>query len=124
MRFVCLVYHDERRLEALGEAELAQLALECRRAIEQMRRAGRQISSTALKSARAATTVSFAHDRLTLADGPFDETPEQLCGFLLIEARDLDEALAVAARLPSARIGKVEVRPVAETECIFAHFVA
>ena len=116
MKFICLVYNEERQLESLSESELGALVAECGTWVEELRREGHHVSSMGLKSARTATTLTRRNGALAVTDGPFAETKEQLGGFTVIEARDLDEALQIAARLPSTRIGSVEVRPVMEAD--------
>lgn len=83
--------------------------------VEDLQRSGRLVITHALQSVRSATTVRVRHGRLSATDGPFAETKESLGGFFLIEARDLNEAIQVASRWPSARFGSIEVRPIEET---------
>jgi hypothetical protein len=87
-------------------------------AVDEELQKGRQyIASEALQSVRTATTVRIRNGRLSTTDGPFAETKEQLGGFFLIEAKDLNEAIGIAARIPSARTGSIEVRPISEGGC-------
>jgi len=83
--------------------------------VEDLRRSGRLLVTHALQSVRSATTVRVRHSRVLTTDGPFAETKETLGGFFLIEVRDLNEALQVAAKWPSARLGSIEVRPIEES---------
>jgi hypothetical protein len=83
---------------------------------EAIRRTGHYIVSNALQRARTARTLRVRDGKVLVTDGPFAETREQLGGFFLIEARDLDEACEVASRFPPARLGTIEVRPVQELE--------
>lgn len=117
MRYLCLMYYDERKHAALSREEAEALQREARDYVEELRRGGHYIASDALQSVRTATTLKVANGRLTTIDGPFAETKEQLGGFILIEARDLNEAIRLAAKMPPARLGCVEVRPVKEAGC-------
>lgn len=79
---------------------------------ESVQGSGRMVAAEALESVQTATTVRMRHGKLSITDGPFAETKEQLAGFYLIEAKDLNEAIQVAEDIPAARVGSVEVRPV------------
>jgi hypothetical protein len=116
MKYLCLIYDDERDLDALSENEWNGVVGECLAANEELRRTGHVLVSEALQPVRTATTVRVRNGRLAATDGPFAETKEQLGGFYLIEARDLNDAIQVAARIPSARRGCVEVRPVRQLD--------
>jgi hypothetical protein len=115
MRFACLVYFDERKLGALSEAELGAIMGECASWVGDLERGGQHVSSIGLETTRTSTTVRNHDGTLSITDGPFAETKEQLGGLTIIEARDLDEALKIAGKLPGVRLGCVEVRPVAPT---------
>jgi hypothetical protein len=112
MRYLCLLYYDEKKLEALSKSEYDALVAEALAYDDEIRQSGHYLASDALQSVRTATTIRFANGRASTTDGPFAETKEQLGGFILIEAPDLDDALRVAAKMPPARLGCVEVRPV------------
>ena len=112
MRYLCLVYADEQVLNALPQPEVDALIDEILAANEALEASGHLVLAQALEQVEAATTVRVRNRRLSATDGPFAETHEQLGGFVLIEASDLNEAIQIAGRLPSARIGSVEVRPV------------
>lgn len=114
MRYLCLICVEEQLENALPDAEREELVKEHLDYDDELRNRGQYVSSAALESARSATTVRVRRGRISLTDGPFAETKEQLGGFVLIEARDLNEAIQIAARIPSARNGCVEVRPVRE----------
>jgi hypothetical protein len=105
MKYLCLVYADENTLHAVPDAECVAYDTE-------IRASGLCLASEALEPVRTAATVRVRGDRLSVTDGPFAETKEQLAGFYMIEARDLNEAIQVAGRIPPARVGSVEVRPV------------
>ncbi|WP_422930463.1 YciI family protein [Singulisphaera sp. PoT] len=114
MKYLCLIYFDEKRLEALSPSEYDALVAEALDYDEAIRRSGHYQSSNALESVRTATTLRPQGGKLLLTDGPFAETKEQLGGFILIEAGDLDQAVEVASKIPAARLGCVELRPVKE----------
>jgi hypothetical protein len=105
MKYLCLVYGDEKLLETMSDSE----CLEYDAAI---RKSGHCVASEALQPVRTATTVRVRDGKLSITDGPFAETKEQLAGFYMIEAKDLDEAIQLAAKIPPARVGSVEVRPI------------
>ncbi len=111
MKYLCLAYEDEATLNALSRAEWTDLRRETIDYVDTLRRDGTLIATEPLQSARTAVTVRVRNDRLTTVDGPFAETKEQLGGYFLIEARDLNEAIQIAGRWPSARFGTIEVRP-------------
>ena|SRR5205823_3276308 len=116
MRYACLVYHEEKKPDALSEAELAAVVNECAAWVEELTRSGHHVVSMGLQGVRAATTVWNRNGKLFMTDGPFAETKEFLGGFTLIEARDLNEAISLVAKSPAARLGSVEVRPVLELD--------
>ena len=114
MRYLCLIYLEETKLDALSESEYDALVAESLAYDDEMRRSGHYLASDALQPVEAATTLRIRNRKLFITDGPFAETKEQLGGFLLIEARDLNEAIQVAAKIPPGRLGSIEVRPVKE----------
>jgi hypothetical protein len=114
MKYVCLVYLEERKLDALSRSEYDALVSEARAYDEALRQSGHYIASDALQSVETATTVRVRNGKVTATDGPVAETQEQLGGVVVIDARDLNDAIRVAARIPPARLGSVEVRPVQE----------
>ena len=114
MKYLCLIYFDEKRLDALSSGEWAALTGECLAHGEGMRQSGHLIAAEALQSVRTATTLRVRDGKVSTTDGPFAETKEQLGGFYLIDARDLNEAIQVASRIPPARVGSVEIRPIRE----------
>jgi hypothetical protein len=105
MKYLCLVYLHENRLAELPDED-------CVAYDEEIRKSGHCIASEALESVKAAITVRVREGRLSVSDGPFAETKEQLAGFYLIEARDLNEAIRIAAKIPPAAVGSIEVRPI------------
>jgi hypothetical protein len=114
MKYLCLAYEEERTLNELTEGEWHALRQETLDYVESLQKSGHLIAAHPLKSATTASMVRVRDGRLSVTDGPFAETREQIGGYFLIEARDLDEAIRIAARWPSARIGSIEVRPIEE----------
>ncbi len=114
MKFLCLAYEEEKELSALSRSEWDALRTETLAYVDTLRKSGHLIVTHALKSVQTARTVRVRNGKLALTDGPFAETKEQLGGFFLIEATDLNEAIELARKWPSARIGSIEVRPIEE----------
>jgi len=114
MKFLFMIFHDEGVLDALPKDEMKTLVDSALDYDEEIRQSGNYIVSNALQRARSARTIRVRGGNTTITDGPFAETKEQLGGFFLIEAKDMDEACAIAARFPPARIATIEVRPVQE----------
>jgi hypothetical protein len=112
MQYLCLVYADEARVNGMSQEEIDALIDETAANNEELRASGQLVLAQALEQVDEAMTVRVRDGRLSVTDGPFAETNEQLGGFVLVEARDLNEALQIAGRIPSARLGSVEVRPV------------
>lgn len=112
MRYLCLVYFDEKKFAAFTKAEQEALIAEALAYVDELRKSGHYVASDALQPVNTATTLRLHKSKVSLTDGPFAETKEQLGGFFLIEARDLNEALHVASKIPPARLGAIEVRPV------------
>lgn len=105
MKYLCLVYLDEKRLNELPDED-------CVAYDNAIRVSGQCLASEALQSVHTATTVRVRNGQVSITDGPFAETKEQLTGFYMIEAHDLDEAIRIAAGIPPARVGSIEVRPI------------
>ena len=105
MKYLCLVYLDEKKLSDVPDRE-------CQACGDSLREKGKLVAAEALQSIDTATTVRVRNGKVSVTDGPFAETKEQLAGFYLIDASDLNEAIQVAAKIPPARVGSVEVRPV------------
>jgi hypothetical protein len=114
MKYLCLAYEEERKLNELSSSEWDVLRRETLDYVEELRRSGCLVAAEPLQSARTAATVRVRDGKTVRTDGPFAETKEQLGGFFLINARDLSEAIRVAERWPSARLGSIEVRPIEE----------
>jgi hypothetical protein len=111
MKYMLLIYLDER---ALSEAERAECYAEATKLAHEIRSSGQYLAANPLHPTSAATSVRVRNGKRLVTDGPFAETREQLGGYFLIDAKDLDEAIAIAARIPMARKGTIEVRPVVE----------
>jgi len=114
MKYVCLCYEEEKLVKSMPKADWNQVVKETYAGIEEMRKKGQLVASQALEFTDASTTVRVRNGRVTVTDGPFAETKEQLGGFFLIEARDLNDAIQIASRLSGAKLGCIEVRPVKE----------
>ena len=114
MRFVCLGYLDETKWDALTEGERTALMEECFAYDDELRRGGHFVGGDALQSVRSAVTLRHRGGLVAVTDGPYAETKEQLGGYFIIEAPNIDAALSWAARCPGARDGTIEVRPVWE----------
>jgi len=107
MKYLCLVYLEQDKLHAVPDRE-------CLACGDGMRKSGMLVAAEALQPIETATTVRVRNGKVSVTDGPFAETKEHLAGFYLIDARDLNDAIQVAAKIPPAREGSVEVRPVRE----------
>ena len=116
MRYLCLIYHDEKELGAMPEPEMSALNARHLAFNEEILSSGHFIEAEALQPAAATTCVRVRNGKVSLTDGPYMETKEMVAGFYLIEARDLNEAIAVASKLPSAPLGTVEIRPCRDLE--------
>lgn len=112
MKYLCLIYYDEKTLAALPGSVYDSFVAEMLIYDEELRQSGHAHSAASLTAVETATTVRVEYGRVSVTDGPFAETQEQLGGFILIEARDLNEAIRVASKIPSARMGCIEVRPI------------
>jgi hypothetical protein len=114
MKYLCLVYLEEAMFDRMSQLQLDALDDESLAHDAELRRSGHLVFAQALQSTASATTVRVRNDRMSATDGPFAETAEQLGGFVFIEATDLNEAVQIAARIPMARLGSIEVRPVVD----------
>lgn len=111
MTFMCIAYEEEQKLNALSREQWHALRQETLSYVELLKNSGQLIAAHPLRSARTASTVRVREGKLSVTDGPFAETKEQIGGFFMIEAADKDAAIALASRWPGARIGTIEVRP-------------
>ncbi|MGY0620188.1 YciI family protein [Lysobacter sp. A378] len=118
MQFLLLVYNDDTEIDALPEGEFDTRMRDCFVHADALRARGQLIESQQLESARKARSVRIRNGRTTVVDGPFAETKEVLAGFNLIEADSLDEAVRIAAELPWARTGCIEVRPIRDMAAV------
>ncbi|MGH9837827.1 MAG: YciI family protein [Blastocatellia bacterium] len=114
MKYILLVHHNEQVLGKLSETELRQMREESVHLANQINASGQYLDAAPLHPVSTATCVRVRDGKRLVTDGPFAETREQLGGYFFINARDLDEAIGIAARIPGARIGAVEIRPVIE----------
>jgi len=116
MRYLCLIYLDEKEFSRLPEKDINELNRRHLELNEELVESGHFVEAEALQPASATTCVKVRNGRTSLTDGPYAETKEMVAGFYVIEARDLNEAIQVAARLPSAPHGTIEVRPCRDLE--------
>ena len=114
MKYLCLVYADEANVAALPRSEWDAVVVENLELCEEIRRSGHFVSAAPLAPVRTAATVRVRNGKLSTTDGPFAETKEQLGGYYLLECKDLDEAIELAAKIPGAQSGSIEVRPIME----------
>ncbi len=114
MKYLCLVYLEEKKLYALSKSESEALIEESLAYDDVLRKSGHYVVSDALQPVQTATTVRVQNGKVLVTDGPFAETKEQLGGFILINARDLSDAIQVASKIPPGRFGCIEVRPIME----------
>ena len=121
MKYMLLILDSEREWATLSERQVGEIMGEYRRFTEEIVSSGHFLGGSQLQPTSAATSVRVRNGRRLVTDGPFAETHEQLGGYYVIEARDLDEAISIAARVPSARLGTVEVRPVVESPVVTAY---
>ena len=112
MQYLLLIYDPEKAWTTMPEAERNQMHAEYMSFTKDIQASGHYRAGEALQPTDTATTVRVRDGKVTTTDGPFAETREQLGGFYLVEAKDLDEAARIAARIPSARIGSIEIRPI------------
>jgi hypothetical protein len=116
MKYLCLVYGEEKALDALSKAEMAALVDASLAHDDLLRKSGHYLVSEALQRVETAKTVRVRDRKRSITDGPFAETKEQLLGFILIEASDLNDAVQAVAKFPMASRGSIEVRPVMDLE--------
>jgi hypothetical protein len=114
MKYMCLIYYDDKKLDSLPKNEYDALVDEALEYDEELQKTGNSLARAALQGVHTATSIRLQHGKVMITDGPFVETKEQLGGIVVIEARDLNEAIHMASKLPPARLGGVEVRPIRE----------
>jgi len=114
MKYMLLICDEEKAWDKLSEAERKQMYGEYGQFTQQIKSSGHHLASAQLQPTSTATSVRVRDGKRLVTDGPFAETREQLGGYYLIDARDLDDAIAIAGRIPSARLGTIEIRPLVE----------
>lgn len=114
MKYLALVYYEEKIMNGMSQQQWDELNNECIACVARLNEGGHYITGSPLLPVNTATTVRVRDGNVTITDGPFAETKEQLAGFYMLEARDLDEAVALAEKIPPARYGSIEVRPARE----------
>jgi hypothetical protein len=112
MKYLCLIYQDESVTQKLPKADAEKIHGEYLAFTDEIKKSGRLLGNNGLQPTHTATTVRVRNGKVTTTDGPFAETKEQLGGYYLIEAGDLSEAIQTAAKIPSARFGSIEIRPI------------
>ncbi|GLQ31977.1 YciI family protein [Litoribrevibacter albus] len=116
MKYIALVYYDESKMKELSQVEWDALNRECIDCGESLRAQNHMIGGEPLLSTETATTLRVRNGKVDITDGPFAETKEQLAGFYLLDVRDLNEAIQAASKIPPARFGCIEIRPVRELQ--------
>ncbi len=117
MKYLCLVYVEEKVLNAMPQNERVTISNDAMAYCDTLQKQGQLIAASPLHPVETATTVRVRDGKTTTIDGPFAETKEQLGGFLMIDVRDLNDAIRIAAHFPAAKFGSVEVRPMKELGC-------
>jgi hypothetical protein len=113
MQYLCLIYSDETMYPKMARAEVENMMAEYMAFTAKVKESGHYIGGNRLQPTHTSTSVRIRNGNLSATDGPFAETKEQLGGYYLIEAKDLNDAIQVASRIPGARVGTIEVRPIA-----------
>ena len=113
MKYLCLIYSDETMWPQLPKTKSDQMMSEYLAFTASIKDSGHYLAGNRLQPTRSATSIRLRNGKLSTTDGPFAETKEQLGGYYLVEARDLNEAIQIASRIPGARVGTIEVRPIA-----------
>ncbi|HEU4685466.1 MAG TPA: YciI family protein [Nitrospira sp.] len=117
MKYLCLVYLEETVLNAMPKGDRKLLSDESMAYCQHLQNTGQLLAASPLHPVKTASTVRMRDGKVSVTDGPFAETKEQLGGFLMLDVRDLNEAIRIASQFPAARIGSVEVRPMKELGC-------
>jgi hypothetical protein len=112
MQYLCLIYEDETLWQKMPKAETDKIYGEYVAFGDGIKKSGHYVGGNALQPTQTATTVRVRNGKVSSTDGPFAETKEQLGGYYLVEAKDLNDAIQVASKIPSARLGSIEVRPI------------
>lgn len=114
MKYILLIHDEEKGWGTISDAERQAVMAEYRQFTQQIKSSGQYVGGSQLQPTSTATSVRVRNGKRVVTDGPFAETREQLGGYYLVDAKDLDEAIGLAARIPSARFGTIEVRPLVE----------
>jgi hypothetical protein len=114
MKYLCLIYSDEKRIGGLSESDSKNMMGEYNDFTQSIQKSGHLLGGERLQPTHTATTIRSRNGKVSTTDGPFAETKEQLGGFYLINARDLNDAIQVASKIPGTRMGSIEVRPIWE----------
>jgi len=114
MKYLCLIYEDESKFTTVPKDQLDKIMGEYRAFGDSIKKSGHYVAGHQLQPTHAATTIRSRNGKVSTTDGPFAETKEQLGGFYMIEAKDLNDAIQVASRIPSVKMGSIEVRPIVE----------
>lgn len=117
MKYLCLVYVEEKTLNAMTRDERVALSDESMAYCDGLQKNGQLLGASPLHPVETATTVRVREGRVATTDGPFAETKEQLGGYLLIDVKDLNDAVRIASKFPAAQFGSIEVRPIKEGGC-------
>ena len=114
MRYLCLIYDEEKKMATMSKADGDAMMGEYFAFTDGIKKSGHYIGGEALQPTQTATTVRVRNGKISNTDGPFAETKEQLGGYYLINAKDLNDAIQIASKIPSSRVGSIEVRPIQE----------
>jgi hypothetical protein len=114
MKYLCLVFYDENIIDSMTSSEWQSLNHECVACGEGLRASGKMIDGNALHPSATATSLRIRDGKPLITDGPFAETKEQLAGYYMLDAKDLNEAIQLASKIPPARFGTIEIRPIRE----------
>jgi hypothetical protein len=112
MKYLCMIYDDEKKIGAMSQDEMKQFMGEYGAYTQSVKDSGHYLGGNPLQPVHTATSIRSRNGKVSTTDGPFAETKEQLGGYYLIEAKDLNEAISVASRIPSVKTGTIEVRPI------------
>lgn len=120
MKYVCLGYYDEKSWETMSDSERNAFMDECFAYDDELRANGHIVGGEALQSAQNATTLRWRNNKVSVTDGPFAETKEQLGGLLVLEARDLNHAIQLMSKHPGVKVGPFEIRPIEDMTAMMA----
>lgn len=112
MKYLCMIYDDEKKFDTMSKEQFDTILGEYGAFTKSIQVSGQYLGGNALQPTQTATTVRVRQGKISTTDGPFAETKEQLGGYYLVEAKDLNEAIQLGSRIPSARTGSIEIRPI------------